>query len=95
MTSLNLQVSAGIKEEVSARGFGHVSADPEASRTQKKASDIQGTSKKTDTEYLNYYPIAMLLFFRGNLVSSISCLSDKQFNQQLNNGESKNKHRST
>ena len=31
---------------VSARGFGHVSADPEASRTQKKASDTQGTSKE-------------------------------------------------
>ena len=31
---------------VSARGFGHVSADPEASRTQKKAPDTQGTSKE-------------------------------------------------
>ena len=47
--------------------------------------------KKTDTEYLNYYPIAMLVFFRGNLVSSISRLSDKQFNEQLNNGEPNNK----
>ena len=46
MTSLNLQVSAGIREAVSARGFGHVLADPEASRTQKKASDTQGTSKE-------------------------------------------------
>ena len=46
MTSLNLQVSAGIREAVCARGFGHVSADPEASRTQKKASDTQGTSKE-------------------------------------------------
>ena len=46
MTSLNLQVSAGIREAVSARGFGHVSADPEALRTQKKASDTQGTSKE-------------------------------------------------
>ena len=46
MTSLNLQVSAGIREAVSARGFGHVSADPEASRTQKKASYTQGTSKE-------------------------------------------------
>lgn len=42
----DLQVSAGIREAVSARGFGHVSADPEASRTQKKASDTQGTSKE-------------------------------------------------
>ena len=95
VTSLNLQVSAGIREAVSARGFGHVSADPEASRTQKKPLIPKVPVKKTDTEYLNYYPITMLVFFRSSLVSSISRLSDKQFNERLNNGEPNNKHRST
>ena len=62
---------------VSARGFGHVSADPEASRTQKKPLIPKVPVKKTNAEYLNYYPIAMLVFFRSSLVSSISRLSDK------------------
>ena len=63
MTSLNLQVSAGIREAVSARGFGHVSADPEASRTQKKAPDTQGTSKEDRhriSELLNDHHVSFL-----------------------------------
>ena len=63
MTSLNLQVSAGIREAVSARGFGHVSADPEASRMQKKAPDTQGTSKEDRhriSELLNDHHVSFL-----------------------------------
>ena len=50
--------------------------------------------KKTDTKYLNYYPVAMLVFFRGNLASSTSHLSKKRFNERLNNGEPNNIHQS-
>lgn len=77
VTSLNLQVSAGIRERFPLVASATCRPTPKHHARKKKPLIPKVPVKKTNAEYLNYYPIAMLVFFRSSLVSSISRLSDK------------------